>query len=166
MSGVYLNYETKLTTTDIPHKVFQYGGYTYFVARHPEGDFAIHEWGRYQEGYGGSNVDFLLDDGTIRTVKGPFSKAGCFDFGIAMKLAELMGVPDIAVIAHRLTVGTNLTLAAFGMSKPSIVYDEPSFSIEPFRNRLRPEWAGLEVQIHNRTGSSFGKVEDFLPKAE
>lgn len=104
LHGVYIDTETnpRLTTMDIPHRVVQHAGSTFFIGRYPEGDYCIHEWSSYnQQGYGNSDVTFLLEDGTFRTVHGPFSCAGVFDHGVAAKIAYVTGIADIAVKASR-----------------------------------------------------------------
>ena len=56
---------------------------TYYIAALPEkglrgsGDFQIHEKIEGDgEGYGGATLKFLMEDGTIEDVKGPFYKYG------------------------------------------------------------------------------------------
>lgn len=161
LCGVYINPETKLTTMDVPHKVVDCGGAIYFIARHPEGDYAIHRWStRDQNGYGAMEVTFLLDDGSLRTVKGPYSTQGPFDFGTAERMAQMTGIADIAAKAYRLAVGRNLWSYAPGPRE--IVFEEPQFVLGDIRPRVKAEWLGLELRIESRGGYRFAKVADFV----
>lgn len=143
----------QLTTVSVPHKKVRHSGNTYYIAQYPEGDYAIHvDYGR-GGGYGDSNVGFLLEDGTIEIVRGPFSTAGLFDFGTAEKMAEVTGIPGIAATATRLTVGKNLRSYCTPGTNEEIVYEEEKFQLGDWRERVRPEWLGLDAKIHTRCGN-------------
>lgn len=163
LHGVYIC--EGVTTMDVPHKVLQAGGKTYFVGRYPEGDYCIHEWNpRIQDGYARRHVTFLLEDGSFRTVRGPYSKAGLFDFGAAALVAVGLNQEDIGRKAYRLTIGRDIVKAAWGSAKAEIVHDEPSFVLGDWRERVRPEWAGLEIRVNIRGGAVFSTVDEVLGK--
>jgi len=79
-----------IKTSEIPHKKFTIPipwnkkcgkKATYYIAEIPHelimsgGDFQIHEKIEgNNEGYGGAVLEFLMEDGTIEKVKGPFYK--------------------------------------------------------------------------------------------
>lgn len=152
---------TKLLATEVPHRKFSHGGDTYYVARLPEGDYSIHRrYANNDQGYGGSVVNFLMEDGTFEAVKGPFSCAGVFDHGVARKLAELMGEESIAKSLTKLTIGRNLW--AYASAPMEVVFEEDEWSLTPWTDRIRPEWAGLEVKVSTRSGATYMKVDRVL----
>lgn len=78
MGGVYLDSELGLTTLDLPHRKWPKDArLPFYIARLPAGDYAAHQcesdWGK---GYGGATVEFLMEDGTVEKIKGPF-RVGC-----------------------------------------------------------------------------------------
>ena len=149
LHGVYLDYDTKLTTLMVPHKKIVHAGVMYYIGQLPEGDYAIHktEDGR---GYGGAEVAFMMEDCTIDVVKGPYSCRGAFDFGTAQLMAEITGCPGITIQATRMSVGRNLS--SYDKRKADVLFEETRFMLGDWRERLRPEWRGLQVAV-NRRGS-------------
>lgn len=156
ITGVYIDYENKITTLMVPHKKLYHGMSFYYIGRLPAGDYAIHktEDGR---GYGGSDVGILLDDCTIDVVKGPYSCAGCFDFGT---MAEVVGIPDIGNKAYRLQIGKNL--GSYSEKTKQVVFEETEFICGDWEQRIRPEWKGLTIAIHTRNGILFRQCDDII----
>jgi hypothetical protein len=155
-----------LHTMNVPHKRFETGGCSYFVAIFPEGDMAIHEWNpRYQMGYGESPVTFLMEDGTFQTVKGPFSCNDAFDGGQSKMIRERFGV-DAKPTAVRLRVGRKLC-RVWGIRDREVLYEEPALSCEPLEPRLRKVLAmefqdgasPLEIEFEYRGSSCFKRLD-------
>lgn len=138
MNGVKIGDDTTMT---LPHKRLELGGKVYFVATFPEGDLAIHEWNpRYQQGYGGSKVGFLLEDGTFEEVKGPFDCGDIFDHGRSAKISEILGI-EAKPAASRIIVGKHLeTWAPTGTRE--VCFEETALSCEPLAPRLEAAMAG------------------------
>ena len=149
--SVYLDPERKISSLDLPHRKIKQGERTYYVATFPEGDAAIHYHTlRDQHGYGESLGGFLMEDGTIEVVKGPYTCFGAFDFGEA----KALGVSTVKV--SKLTVGKNLSVYC---GKPkSVVFQETEWHVGDWRDRVKPEWKGLEVAIERRGCIQYDKV--------
>ena len=146
-----------MDTSKAPHKKVKLGKDTYYITRYPEGDAHIHisrPWD--QDGYGGAIVSFLLEDGTIEKVKGPYCCDGMFDFGTAAKIAKALNDPSINAEATRLVVGRNLDRYCKVSKEPQeIVFEEKEWSLAPVRDRLRPEWKDLEIAVHIRGAIAY-----------
>lgn len=149
MGAVYLGGSTKLTSDNVKHRKIKCGQDVYYIARMPEGDFYWHvSYPTNKEGYGGDNIDFLLEDGTIETVKGPF---GSSSFAHNMGNPEsATGFPDIRTVATRLIVGRGLE-PFDSEQKKEIVFEESTFVAGDWRDRFRPEWDGLEINVVGRS---------------
>jgi hypothetical protein len=170
LHGVYLDPEAKISTMDIPHHKIKRGADTWYVAKMPEGDYIIHEHlPRYQQGYGGSMVTFLLDDGTYETVKGPFSRAGAFDHGALDELAK-HGFKHNGQ-AFKLIVGTGLWPYSGG--DRNVVHEEPELAVGRYKERLaalidRALPDGWEVELRTRCGGRYLRqsevYEELKPK--
>ena len=57
-----------------PHKLVKLEGVSYFIGKCRAGDYVIHSWNLLglTDGYGGSTICFLLDDGYAEEVVGPY----------------------------------------------------------------------------------------------
>jgi hypothetical protein len=62
------------TTMTTPHKLVKLEGVSYFIGKCRAGDYVIHSWNLLglTDGYGGSTICFLLDDGYEEEVVGPY----------------------------------------------------------------------------------------------
>lgn len=124
------------TTMDLPHRRIEMQGKVYYVATFPEGDLSVHEWSsRYQEGYGGSLVTFLLDDGTLETVKGPFDCNDIFDHGRRELLRNVHGI-ESKPTAVKIRVGTKLRGYFDRNAEESVIYEDQSLSCESLSDRI------------------------------
>lgn len=163
LSGVRM-YGDK-TTMDVPHKRFEAGCLVYFVAIFPEGDMSIHEWNPLDQlGYGGSRVTFLLEDGTLETVRGPFCCNDAFDHGRARMMRERFGV-EAKPTAVRLRVG--MALGHWTVGKREVFYAEPALSCDPLGPRLETVFSlvlpcddRIEVEFEYRGSSSFRRLHE------
>jgi len=144
-----------LSSTKVPHKKLRFQGKTYYLAQYPEGDYCIHVDHGRGGGYGDSNVGFLLEDGTIEVVRGPFHCGGVFDMGVSEKLAEATGIASIANKATRLIVGEYLE--SYRVEPKRIVFEEVEWQLGDWRDRVRPEWTGLTIGIITRCGIRYVK---------
>jgi hypothetical protein len=157
------------TTMTLPHKRIEHGGKVYFVATFPEGDLSVHEWrSHYQEGYGGSRITFLLEDGTYETVTGPFECNDMFDFGRAEMLKEKFGLVARPT-AVRIRIGKHLCRSL--AKKPmEVEYEDGSLSCEPIGPRIlalldRGFSEHAEWQLEYRGGSIYpypGTIRDYV----
>lgn len=144
-----------------PHKKVKYGRETYYIARYPEGDAHIHQVKPYdRNGYGGRTIKFLLDDGTIEEVKGPYCCDGHFDFGIAEKLAKHLNDPSLNNMVTKLTVGKDLFLGKWGGKKREVIFEEANFIMGDYRKRINPEWIDFEIEVCIRGGSFYIRPND------
>jgi len=154
-----------LTTMDVPHKRIEHGGKVYFVGVFPEGDLAIHEWSpTYQEGYGGSLVTFLLDDGTFQTVRGPFSCGDIFDNGRSNLLRDRYGIEGQPP-AFKIAVGRNLWSYHVYGRPAEVLFQEPAMQCGSFLSRLReavnrPLPADYDVRIEYRNSARVLRREE------
>ncbi len=149
MGGVFLGCHTQSKSDNTKHRKIQYGGTTYYIAIMPEGDFFWHaSYAAYKDGYGGSVIDFLLEDGTIESVKGPFSSSS-FAYELH-DAAKVTGFPGIANRVTMLVAGRNIhSYSAKG--KPEIVFEEKTFVLGDWGSRIKPEWAELDVTVIGRS---------------
>lgn len=130
LHGVHL--DATHTTMDLPHKRLEIGGNVYYVATYPDGDLAIHEWSPFdRQGYGGSFVTFLLEDGSFETVRGPYHGGDIFDFGKEALVAKhgITGKPS----ASRIVIEQD---GPYGKPK-AIYWQEDRMSCEPIGPRLK-----------------------------
>ena len=133
LSGVRIGTETTMT---VKHRRIDYAGKVYFIATFPEGDLSIHEWSKNnQNGYGGSLVTFLLEDGAFETVKGPFECNDAFDFGRREILKNVFGIISEPT-AVKICVGKNLC-NYISRDKKEIIYEDKNFSCEPIKERIK-----------------------------
>ena len=148
----------------VPDKYWKGKDDVYYIARYPEGDAHIHiSYPVDKGGYAGSEVRFLLEDGTIETVKGPYCCDDFFDFGTAKKLSELLGDESITQKAYRLVVGKNLRGmydSSKGKEKEEIIYQEPNYILGVPDNRINKEWEGLECHVYGRNAVYHRKIVD------
>lgn len=152
---------------EVQHQKHVIDGVIFYVAQYPEGDYSVHRSDRCKDGYGGQVVSFLLTDGSIENVKGPFSLGGSANFIGDQKhrLADMMEVDESDLdSATKLTIGKNLW--SYGKPK-DILFQEPSFLVGDWRRRLKEEWRGYEVKIECRSVGYFrdvGTVLNTLPQ--
>jgi len=135
---------------EVQHQKHVIDGVIFYVAQYPEGDYSVHRSDRCKDGYGGQVVSFLLTDGSIENVKGPFSLGGSANFigDQKRRLAEMMGVDESDLdSATKLTIGNNLW--SYTKAK-EIVFQEVGFRVGDWRRRLKDEWRGFEVKIECR----------------
>lgn len=120
--GVYL--DENLTTMQVPHRrIDRSGGCCWYVAAMPEGDQIIHEWSpRDCGGYGGDWVTFLMEDGNLETVQGPYSCSDAFDHG-RLKSLKQYGYA-VAGPAFRIVVGRNIN-GFFPKGPREVLFEEP-----------------------------------------
>lgn len=145
MGGVIICHDTEATTLTVPHK--RVG--SYFFAQLPAGDFAVHRHDRdYEEGYGRAWIEFLMDDGTIEQVKGPFREYELHLTATEEDLEKRFGIAGLSAYATKITVGRNLGL--YQSKPPEVEFSEDLFAITPWTERMLPEWEGLEVMISTR----------------
>ncbi len=144
----------KLTTMDVPHKRFDHSGKRYYVATYPEGDLVIHEWSPTDnQGYGGSQITFLMEDGSFETVRGPYHGGDIFDFGREEIAARhgITGKPS----AFRISI-----VSRKDFWNCEIYWQEPALSCEPMKPRLEAAVAtgipeGHVVRIDYRNSSYY-----------
>lgn len=152
----------------MPHKKCVIGINTYYVCRYPEGDYCIHRKGSSSGGYGGYDVEFLMEDGTIEVVKGPFRIGGSDQIAGTQyeAIADAIGVTheEFCKRAVRIVVGSNLMVCSSLARK--IVYEEKEFTVGEWRERLNPEWSWLEVAIWNREIGRYSTVKAALKELE
>jgi hypothetical protein len=136
----------------IPNKYWKGKNDIYYVSKYPEGDAHIHvSYPVDKNGYAGSEMDFLLEDGTIETVRGPYCLDGAFDFGESKMLAELLNDDTLTIKAYRLVVGKNLKgCCGSPKAKEEIVYQEIDMVAGDINNRIKKEWEGLECDVYGR----------------
>jgi hypothetical protein len=162
MHGVRL--DDTHTTMTLPHKRLELGGKVYFVATFPEGDLSVHEWKAGFQGYGNSEVTFLLEDGSFETVRGPHGCNDLFDFGRAKLLKKRFGL-EAKPTACRIRAGLNLSGYACFRDGPREVHaEEDGLSCDPLKprvERLVSEGASLSDQweFEYRGGSHFPQRE-------
>lgn len=133
-----------------PHRHIKGMVDVYYISRYPEGDAHIHvSHTRDRDGYGGCTQRFLLEDGTVEAVIGPYCCDGMFDFGVSKMLAILLNDTTLTAKAYRLTVGVNLLHYSREGAK-EIVYQENDFILGDPDERIKPEWEGLEVNLEGR----------------
>jgi len=145
---------------EIPHeKCKTKRGYLYYFAKTPIGDYAVHAQGGDWTGYNGDEVEFLMTDGTIETVRGPWHRDGCYDYGDHEDLANHLKRPEIAVEATKIRVGTGLWLLG---ENPVIHFEEKDWVLGDWKTRFRKEWKPLQYEIVTVSGSRFGKVRDYV----
>lgn len=145
------------TTMTVPHRKVKGRRWscspveaTFYYCQYPEGDYFIHcAFPGDKNGYCGDWVAFLLTDGSVDVVKGPYCETGSYDDGASECLAQIVGDDAIRLKANRIQVGRNL----FATKSPEVVHEEAGWSLSDWTERLRPEWAGLEVRIFFRGGS-------------
>lgn len=165
------------TTMTLPHRKFCVGGDTYYVATFPEGDLAIHRsFTTNKEGYGGSLVRFLMEDGAHEDVLGPFECQGLFDHGLRERLRqELGGAAELS--ATRLVLGRNLS--AYSSGPREEIFAEEAMSCRDVRQRLAAacaalgpaeSWpADLQCYVHTRSGARVlrkDEIEEALEREE
>lgn len=132
----------------------------YYISRYPEGDAHIHvSYPHDKEGYAGSTINFLMEDGSIESVEGPFCLDGMFDHGASKMLAELLKDPSIAKKCYRLTVGVNLSVLS-AKSTQEIIYQETEFNFGDLNERIKPEWEGLRAQIEGRGFTAYKHIKN------
>lgn len=158
----------KSDSRSMPHKKCVIGINTYYVCRYPEGDYCIHRKGSSSGGYGGYDVEFLMEDGAIEVVPGPFRIGGSDQIAGTQyeAIADAIGVDrqEFCKRATRIVVGSDLIFSSH--PKRQIAYEETEFTIGDWRERLKPEWIGLEVCIWNREIGRYLIVEDALRELE
>jgi len=138
-----------------PHRKISMGSEIYYIARYPEGDAHIHCANpRDRNGYAGRTVRFLLEDGTVEAVKGPYCRDIMFDFGIRKRLSEHLADPTILPYANRLTVGRNLSFIWRNRAE-EIIFEERGWALSSYTERLDPAWHRKQAVLHLRDGSRF-----------
>lgn len=158
MSAVYIDSELKLKTTDVPHKKIIHNGHTWMIAPLPAGDFVFHRYHfRDRNGYGGSIVDFLMDNGEIESLMGPYVCYSPSDFGTAIEAERLTGISGVLVQASKITVGKNL---GRWTQTPEIVYSEKDWHLGDWKDRVKKEWRGLEFAITKRGSIMYPPKDD------
>ena len=151
-------------SAQVPHRKCQVADQTFYVAQYPEGDYCIHMADRSQQGYCGDVITFLMEDGSIESVKGPFRIGGSVQIYQFTKymIADELGIDraEFCRQAARLTVGRGLwkTMA----KDQEVVHRETTFSMQPLHERLKPEWSGLEVKIECREIGRYSSVDEIL----
>lgn len=149
MSSVYIDPELKLFSRDVPHKKIVIGSSTWLIAPLPAGDFAFHRHNSHDtNGYGGCFVDFLLDDGTTQTFKGPYRIYRPNDFGTPIEAERRLGIPGVLAQASKITVGKNIGYA--NSKSPEVVYRETQWRLGDWKDRVKIEWRGFEFAITKR----------------
>lgn len=139
-----------------PHRYIKGMVDVYYISRYPEGDAHIHvSHTRDRDGYAGATRQFLLEDGSIEAVIGPYCCDGMFDHGVSQFLAELLDDNTLMDKAYRLTVGVNLRHYA-----TEVIYQETGFILGDPDKRIKKEWEGLEVNVEGRGFVSYKRVKD------
>lgn len=145
-----------MNLSETRHKKVKYRGNTYYISRYKEGDAHIHESRPYdKQGYGGDIIKFLLEDGTIDEVRGPYCCDGLFDFGKAEKLAKYLDDPSLLIEVTKLIVGNNLFLGKWGGGKREVLFEETDFIPGNYKERIKSEWDNMEIQVCIRGGSFY-----------
>ena len=144
----------------MPHKKYKSSRQTFYVTQYPEGDYCIHGTAGGGEGYGGYRVEFLMEDGTTEVVTGPFNVSTFLYGSEKEELAKLMGVqPDDLNSATQLTFGRNL--GAYS-KMPELIRKETEFTVGDWRDRVLPEFAGMEVAVIRRGWIAYHRTDDVL----
>ena len=156
----FVTLDGELRSDRTPHEKCVIGGVTYYFARMPEGDFFIHVSDNWKQGYGAGEVDFLMIDGTTKTVVGPWQRNGAYACGEAELIAKTLNRPEIAVQATRLVIGRNLW--SYCAQPKIVVFEEKELLLGDWRQRMRKEWIGWECEVKKRRGSSFRDVGQIL----
>jgi hypothetical protein len=146
------------TTMTTPHKVVEYDGTTYFIGKCQAGDYVVHEWRLSDSnGFGGSTVTFLCDNGYEREVKGPYVMLGC-SWGEFKALVAHLNMPELNRQAFKVTIGTKAdkkNYTAFSYDFEKIVYKDDVFIVGPIGARIRQEWYDtMHIKIESRHGVS------------
>lgn len=152
MGAITIGFDGPETTATKPHRKAVVGSVTYYFTQLAEGDYHIHK--KYPGdggGYGGDVIDFLMEDGSIDRVKGPYNCLGSYDHGDAINLANAVGDPALALKATKLIVGRDLGI--FSAATRAVLFQETEWHVGNWRERLRPEWRGNQISVVNRCGS-------------
>lgn len=148
VSAVYIEPDLKLLTNAVPHKKIHHAGFIWMIAPLPAGDFAFHRQHlRDQNGYGGSVIDFLMEDGEIESLRGPYHVHELSEFGTHLEAEKITGILGVLAQATKITVGKNV--GYFG-TDPQIVYRETEWKLGNWKTRVKAEWKGLEFRIECR----------------
>lgn len=145
-----------------PHKVVEYEGATYYIAKCRAGDYVIHSWeATNTDGYCGATVCFLRDNGYGKEVVGPYLMGGWRTEALATHLE----MPELNRKAFKVTIGTKVekkTSAGvlyddFG----EIVYKDDEFIVGSVSTRIREEWYDvMHIKIESRhRGYSFFQLK-------
>lgn len=144
---------------EIPHEKCRCNGYLYYFAKTPIGDYSVHAQGGDWTGYNGDEVEFLMTDGTIETVRGPWQRDGRYDYLDHEHIANHLGRPEIAVEATKIRVGEGLWLLG---ENPIIHFEEKDWVLGKWQERFKKEWKKLSFEVVTVSGSRFGKVRDYV----
>lgn len=145
----------------LPHREVKCDQGTFLMCQLPEGDWAIHELNGDGQGYGGDVIEFLMEDGSVRQEKGPYhlSHADYEDRQYAA-IQESTGI-NVSIEAKRFVVGNKLSSGAYNGTR-KVIHDESSFAMQPLRERMKPEWKGLEILIWGRHSGRYRKVDQIM----
>ena len=144
----------------------KYDGLAYFIAPFPEGDYVVPSWDpAWQNGYCGAQVTFLLENGTFKTVKGPY-KANP-KWGTLESLANHLSRPELLNNARTFKVVRKYdSRGSFNWTMKEIVYTETIRSIEPIKPKILKKWHDLDIAISDGNGgTNWMTVRYFLKDA-
>lgn len=149
------------TTANTPHEIVEFDGSAFFIARLPEGDSVVHGWNPADcNGYGGAEVDFLLKNGTVKTVLGPYQMSP--DFRDLIALADHVRRPQLLWRARKIAIG-RIVGEGLNTKLVDIIYEEDVRTVSPIVPRIFEEWSGLDIRVDTRNGGcSYSSVDDFL----
>ena len=131
------------TTMDTPHKMVQFQGSTYFIARFPAGDYIVCDELAYEDHLLGP-ATFLLEDGTFKTASMGMSQIRDTTW-IYKALVEKLPGCKVHNKAYKMCVGRGTV-----WSTDDAVYKDEVWTIESIQPRMRAEWRGLSVLIKTR----------------
>lgn len=158
MTAIILEADQRLRTVDLPHKKIVIGCSTWLACKLPAGDYAFHQHSNFDhDGYGGNPVEFLLENGDIETFHGPYRRYDLAILGADPIAERLLGIPGCSVQATKLTVGKNL---GRWMKTPEIVYRETCWRLGNWKDRVRPEWRGMEFAVTKRECVFYPSVDE------
>lgn len=129
------------------------------------GNYVVHSWSSERgDGYGGSSVSFLTENG-YKTVKGPY----CMSFGDRdyQRLVDLLDLPELYNIVSAISVGTMKRESNGQWGQLSdIVYEDREVVLGPVLPRIKSDWHGLHVEVKMNSSMRSLSVANLLENGE
>lgn len=166
MGGIVIDKENGLRTDNHPHRMVESTESpgrrkTYLVAKLPAGDLWVHIAYSYDHsGYGGSEVDFLLESGEILTVKGPWQvHPNGNDHPV---IASAFDEPLDFRAASRLHVMRGPVRWGPGLRGQDLIYSETKWSLGSIKTRVRRDHRGFFYAEETRSGVVYQSTDECI----